>query len=123
MYHCLIVTEDTPVRDVVKVGLQETGAFEAVESTSAEMALRRVKASPYHLVVVDEDLGEDLDAIDLVEEIRQVAGEAEFLLVSRGDKKSGKKSTHAVSGVIRLPVEASDFFSTVARLLERMQAG
>jgi DNA-binding NtrC family response regulator len=123
MIPCLLIAGDRESRDVVKVGLEQTGAFE-IETAEDGWAFEMVKTKPYRVVVVDTVLADGGDGIALLRRVREALPQAELLLIARADGPvAGKdKKEHGVYAFIPYPVVALDFFKTVARLIDRINA-
>jgi DNA-binding response OmpR family regulator len=125
MIHCLLVTPDTALRDVVKVGLDQTGAFQ-VDVAEDAWAVEMAKAKRYRVVIVDSSLADGSDGLDTLRRVRDVLGDAELLLVARNRNQSRQltrdKQTLGLYGFLHVPVDPIEFFGTVARLLERLGA-
>ena len=123
MIRCLIVTADKTVRDTVKVGLDQTQAFE-VECAEDAWALEMVRASPYQVVVADSTLGDGSDGIELLRRVRDVSADAELLLVTRSKTQNRyltrDKQQLGIYAFLQAPIEPFEFFKVVARLLERL---
>jgi DNA-binding NtrC family response regulator len=126
MIRCLLVAGDKEARDIIKVGLEQTGAFE-IETAEDAWAFEMVKTTPYRVVVVDTTLADGGDGIELLRKVREALPQAEILLISRAETQSrtvGKdKKEFGVYAFIPFPVEATEFFKTIARLIDRLNAG
>jgi len=121
---CLIVSGDREARDLVKVGLEQTGVFE-IETAEDGWAFEMVKAKPFRLVVVDTALGGD--GVELLRSVRAAMPNAELLLIAR-DKGDGRpqakdKQEFGVYAFLPFPIDATEFFKTIARLVDRLNAG
>ncbi len=125
MFHALIVTPDPRTRDIVKVGLEQTGAL-TVESVEVDAALKTLTNATFNLLVVDSTLKEEGDGLDFVGRALEIASETEVLLIAREEKKSKRPAksaaAHGIAGTLRLPVDPVEFFKTIARVLERIHS-
>ena len=123
MIPCLFVSGDRQVHDVVKVGLDQTGAF-ALDLADDAWALDMVKARRYQVVIADSTLSDGSDGLDFLTEVRAVLPDAELLLVARGKGKerlaSRDKQKLGVYAAIAFPVDTLEFFKTLGRLLDRL---
>ncbi len=129
MIRCLLVAGDKEARDIVKVGLDQTAAFD-VETAEDAWAFEMVKARPYQVVVADATLADGGDGVELLRRIREALPQAELLLIARKDKDganrpAGKdkvkdKKEFDVYASIAHPIVAADFFRTIARLMDRL---
>jgi DNA-binding response OmpR family regulator len=123
MIPCLLVTADTAVRDVIKVGLDQTGAFH-VDLAEDGWAVEMAKAKHYRVVLVDTSLGDGSDGLDALRKIREVLADAELLFIARNRNQSRHltrdKQALGLYGFVHVPVDPSEFFATMARLLERL---
>lgn len=123
MIPCLLVTADTAVRDVLKVGLEQTGAFQ-VDVAEDQWAVEMARSKPYRVVLADTSLGDGTDGLDLLRKVRDISTEAELLFIARNRNQSrhlGRdKQQLGLYGFIHVPVEPQEYFSTLARLLDRL---
>jgi DNA-binding response OmpR family regulator len=78
MIPCLLVTADTAVRDVLKVGLDQTGAFQ-VDVAEDQWAVEMAKSKAYRVVVADASLSDGSDGLELLRKVREVSHDAELL--------------------------------------------
>jgi len=126
MIRCLLIAGDKEARDVIKVGLEQAGAFE-IETAEDAWAFEMVKTKPYQVVVVDTTLADGGDGFELLRRVREALPQAEILLVSRAENQSrvaGKdKKEFGVYAFVPYPVDTLDFFKTIARLVDRLNAG
>ncbi|MCU0726727.1 MAG: hypothetical protein MUE73_13230 [Planctomycetes bacterium] len=118
----LLLTGDTGTRDVVSVGLRQFPIF-AVEWRPDVSGLTSGGPGAHDLVVVDGALSERSGGLDIVRELREAGVKAEVILLipERAAKQVSKeKSAYDVFAVLPLPVEASHFFKTIARVKDRI---
>ena len=122
MFRCLLVTGDKAVRDIVKVGLEQVGGF-AVDTAEDAWAFEMVRAKTYQLVVADTTLADGGDGMELLRTVRETLPDAELLLVCRdaADRaaKARDKAEFSVYSFLAHPIDAGDFFKTIARLVDR----
>lgn len=125
MIACLLVTADTAVRDVLKVGLDQTGAFD-VDLAEDQWAVEMAKSKAYRVVIADTSLGDGTDGLELLRRIRDVSPDAELLYIARNRNQSRHlnrdKQSLGLYGFVHVPVEPLEYYRTLARLLERMGA-
>ena len=125
MYPGLLVTADAAVRDVLKVGLDQTGAFQ-VYVAEDQWAVEMARSKPYRVILADTSLADGSDGLDLLRKIREVSPEAELLFIARNRNQSrhlGRdKQQLGLYGFVHVPVETQEYFSTLARLLDRLGA-
>jgi DNA-binding NtrC family response regulator len=130
MIRCLLVAGDKEARDIVKVGLEQTAAFE-VETAEDAWAFEMVKARPYQVVVADATLADGGDGVELLRRIREALPQAELLLIARPQGAAKPTATDRIKdkkefdvyASISYPIDAGAFFRTIARLMERLQTG
>ncbi len=126
MIRCLLVAGEKQARDAIKVGLDQTGAFE-VETAEDSWALEMAKAKTYQVVIADTTLADGGDGLELLRRIREVAPEAELLLIARNKGQSRyltrDKQQLGIYAFLHFPIETVEFFRTVGRLIERLTAG
>jgi len=123
MIPSLVVTADPAVRDIVKVGLEQTGAFQ-VDTAEDAWALEMARSKPYRVVIVDGVLSDGSDGLEVLRLVREASGHAELLHIvrSRSEVKqlTADKQALGLYGFVVLPVEPLEFFGMLARLLERL---
>jgi len=119
---CLVVTGDPAARDVVRTGLEQTQACQ-VDVAEDGWALDMTETKAYRVIIADGTLADGADGLDLLRKIRERLPEAELLLVTRNRNQARylarDKQQLGLSGYIHLPVDAGEFFKTIARVLER----
>ncbi len=122
MIQCLLVSGDTTVRDIVRVGLEQTQAFE-VETAEDRWALQLCRATPYDVVVADTTLGDGSDGVELLRQVREICPGAEFMLITRSKTQSRylsrDKQEINIASFLTVPITATEFFRSVKRLMER----
>jgi CheY-like chemotaxis protein len=122
---CLVITGDPAARDLVKTGLEQTQACE-VDVAEDAWALELCETRPYRIVVADGTLGDGADGMELLRKVREKLPDAELVLVTRNRLQARyltrDKQQVGLYGYFHLPVDALEFFKTVARLLERLGA-
>lgn len=125
MIPCLLITPDTALRDIVKVGLDQTGGFQ-VDLAEDPWAVEMAKAKRYRVVIADTSLGDGSDGLDALRRIREILSDAELLFIARNRNQSRHltrdRQALGLYGFLHVPIEPNEFFSTVARLLERLGA-
>jgi DNA-binding response OmpR family regulator len=126
MIPCLLVAGEKQARDAVRVGLDQTGAFQ-VDVADDAWAVEIAKTKPYQVVIADSTLGYGTDGLEFLARIRELLPEAELLLVARS-KVQGRLVTRdkqklGIYALIQFPVETLDFFKTIGRLLDRLAGG
>jgi DNA-binding NtrC family response regulator len=123
MIPCLLVTAEKQARDVIKVGLDQAGAFE-VDVAEDSWALEMVRAKPYQVVIADGSLGDGADGLEFLTRVREILPHAEVLLISRSKgqaKYAGRdRQKLGVYAYVQFPLEPLDFFKTLGRLVDRM---
>jgi CheY-like chemotaxis protein len=124
MLTCLIVTPDKPLRDVIRVGLEQLQRFE-VRGADGDLARDLIEANAYDLVIADHMLGDGTEGLAFLHEVRQALPDAHLALVTHG--KAGRvpaRDREAVdlAAVFRAPIATAEFFNTVARMMERFAA-
>lgn len=124
MIPCLLVTADPAARDVIKVGLDQTQAFQ-VDVAEDEWAVEMARSKAYRVIIADADLTK-MDGLELLRQAREIRPDAELLLIARNRNQTRHlmrdKQQLALYGFVHLPVEPLEFFKMVARLLERIGA-
>lgn len=123
MIPCLLVTSDKGVRDVLKVGLEQTQTF-TVDTVDDTWATEMVRSKPYEVVIVDPQRADGGDGTQILTEIRGLAPDANLLLVARGRSQNRflarERQQLGIYALVHVPVEPVEFFETIARLLERI---
>jgi DNA-binding NarL/FixJ family response regulator len=125
MIRCLLITPERTVRDQIRVGLEQTQAFE-IEWVSDDCAVEAVRTNDYDAVICDTSLADGGDGLELVGELRPILPDATFMLITRTRTQSRylsrERQSLGVAGFLQVPIEPVDFFRSVARLAERLQA-
>ncbi len=123
MIGCLLVTADKRARDVIKVGLDQAGAFE-VDVAEDEWALEVARTRMYQLAVVDTTLAGGADGVEVLRRLREILPSAELLLISRNKAEARQmlrdRQQLGLYGFVHLPIEPRDFFRLVGRLASRL---
>ena len=123
MIQCLLVAGEKQARDTVKVGLDQTGAFE-VDTAEDGWALEMVKAKAYQVVIADSALADGSDGLELLRHVREALPEAELLLIARSKVQSRyitrDKQKLGIYALVPYPIETLEFFKTLARLVDRL---
>lgn len=123
MIQCLVITGDPAARDVVRTGLEQTQACE-VDVAEDAWALEMAETRPYRVVVADGTLADGADGLDVLKKMRERLPEAELLLITRNRNQARylarDKQQLGLTGYVHLPVDAGEFFKTIARVLERV---
>ena len=126
MHQCLLVAGEKQARDAIKVGLDQTGAFE-VDVAEDAWAVEMAKAKAYQVVIADTTLADGGDGLELLRRVREVAPDAELLLIARNKAQSRyltrDKQQLGIYAFVHFPIETLDFFRTISRLLERLAGG
>ena len=124
MLRCLLVTADAVVRDMVKVGLEQTQLVD-VEFVEDAWALEMAKSEPFEIVIAEYSLADGSDGVELLAQIRSELPDAELLLITRTRTQSRylarEKQTLGIYGFVHVPIDPVEFFRTIARLLDRIQ--
>jgi DNA-binding NtrC family response regulator len=125
MILCLLVAGEKQARDTVKVGLEQTNAFE-IDTAEDQWAVEMAKAKTYQVVIADSTLGDGTDGLEFLAKIREVLPDAELLLIGRSKVQSRyvtrDKQKLGIYALLQFPLETLDFFKTIARLLDRLAA-
>lgn len=125
MIPCLLITADTSVRDQIKVGLDQTGAFQ-VDTAEDTWAVEMAKNKGYRVVIADTSLGDGADGLEILRRIREVSSDAELLFIARNRNQSRQltrdKQQIGLYGFFHVPVDTLEFYGTLARLLDRLGA-
>ncbi len=121
MLTCLIVTPDAPVRDAIRVGLEQLQSFE-IRGADGDLARDLIEAHAYDLVIADSQLGDGTDGMTFLHEVRGALPDTQLALITHG--KAGRVSPKDrdrldLAAVFRAPLATAEFFSTVARMMER----
>jgi DNA-binding response OmpR family regulator len=124
MISCLLVTADPVARDLIKVGLEQTQAFD-VDVAEDTWAVEMARSKIYRVVIADAELAA-ADGLEILRQIREVRGDAELLLIARNRNQTRHlmrdKQQLALYGFVHIPVDPLEFFKMTARLLERIGA-
>jgi DNA-binding NtrC family response regulator len=125
MIHCLLVAAEKQARDVLKVGLEQSGSF-AVDTADDVWAVEMAKTKAYEVVVADTTLSDGADGLELLRKIREALPQAELLLIARNKAQSRymtrDKQELGIYAFLHFPLETVEFFKTIARLVERCAA-
>ncbi len=125
MIRCLLVAADKQARDIIKVGLDQTGAFETDVGEDA-WALEIAKTRRHQVVIADSTLADGGDGMEFLARIREVLPEAELLLLGRSKVQSRyvtrDKQKLGIYALVPYPIETLGFFKTIGRLIDRLTA-
>jgi DNA-binding NtrC family response regulator len=125
MIPCLLVAGEKQARDTIRVGLDQTNAFE-VDTADDQWAVEMTKAKTYQVVIADSTLADGTDGLEFLAKIREVLPEAELLLIGRSKVQNRyvtrDKQKLGIYALLQFPLETLDFFKTIARLLDRLAA-
>ena len=121
MLTCLIVTSDKPLRDAIRVGLEQIQSFE-VRSADGDLARDLIEAHAYDLVIADQQLRDGTEGMAFLHEVRGALPDAQLALITHG--KAGRVSPKDrdvldLAAVFRAPLATAEFFNSVARLMQR----
>ena len=123
MIQCLLVAGDKPASDTIKVGLDQTGAFE-VDTAEDQWAEEMAKAKTYQVVIADTTLADGSDGLELLRKVRTALPSAELLMIARNKGQSRyltqDKQALGIYAFLQFPIEKVEFFKTLARLVERV---
>ena len=123
MLRVLLIEHDKPTRDIIKTGLDSFQEFE-VDFAEDAWAVNMAKAKSYDLIIANLKLGNHVDGMALVKEIREFEKEAEILLLTHGRSSkllSKEKSLTNITGLIPLPIDEVSFYKTIARVRDRIK--
>jgi DNA-binding NtrC family response regulator len=125
MIRCLLVAADKQARDIIKVGLDQTGAFETDVAEDA-WAIEIAKTRRHQVVIADSTLADGSDGMEFLGRIREVLPEAELLLLGRSKVQSRyvtrDKQKLGIYALVPYPIETLGFFKTIGRLIDRLTA-
>jgi DNA-binding NtrC family response regulator len=125
MIPCLLVAGEKQARDTIKVGLEQTSAFQ-VDTAEDHWAVEMAKAKSYQVVIADSTLSDGSDGLEFLAKVRELLPEAELLLIGRSQVQSRyvtrDKQKLGIYALLQFPLETLDFFKTIARLLDRLAA-
>ena len=123
MIRSLLITNDKSVRDVVKVGLEQTQNHE-VTVVEDGWALEAVKNATYHLILCESTLSDGRDGVELLTQIRTFVPEATFMLITRTRTQSRylarERQSLGIAAFVQIPIEPVEFFRAVGRVSERV---
>ena len=123
MLRVLLIENDKKIRDIIKVGLDNFQEFE-VDFAEDGWAVSMAEAKSYDLIIADLRLGDRVDGMALIKEIRQFDAESEVLLLSHGRSSrllTKEKALTGIMGIIPLPIEEVSFYKTLSRVRDRIQ--
>jgi CheY-like chemotaxis protein len=125
MIRSLLITADKAIRDVVKIGLEQTQNHE-VTVVEDNWALETVKSAGFDLVLCESTLSDGRDGVDLLTQIRTYLPEAAFMLITRTRTQSRylarERQSLGISAFVQIPIEPVDFFRAIGRVSERVGA-
>ena len=124
MLKVLLIEHDKQNRDIIKVGLENFQEFE-VDFADDAWAVDMAREKTYDLVIANLKLGERVDGMALVKEIREFDPDVEILLLTHGRSSrllSKEKALSDITGLIPLPIDEMSFFKTISRVKDRIKS-
>ena len=124
MIKVLLIESDSANRDIIKVGLSEFQVFE-VDHAVDEQAVEMAEDGQYDLVIANVELAERQDGLQIIRRIREICPAAEIIALARGKSSrllAKEKTASSLSATIPIPIDAADFYKTIARVKQRIES-
>ncbi len=110
----LLVEANRPVRDLVKVALQQFDET-VVEIAEDNWALEMARENEYQMLVIADQLSHPGDGLLLLKDLRELGFSAPAVVVSRdrGEALSREKGNLNVVAVLHVPIDTVELFRAI----------
>ncbi len=122
MRNVLIVEDSKAIRSMMRVSLEETGEFFAVEAGNGFEALKTLPTRPFDLIITDINMP-DINGLELIGFVKSNAAYKDIPLIIVSTEKSEKDKQRGIAlgaaGYVVKPFKKEDLMSAVNNALER----
>jgi len=122
MRNVLIVEDSKAIRSMMRVSLEETGEFFAVEAGNGFEALKTLPTRPFDLIITDINMP-DINGLELISFVKSNAAYKDIPLIIVSTEKSEKDKQRGMAlgaaGYVVKPFKKEDLMSAVNNALER----
>ncbi len=122
MRNVLIVEDSKAIRSMMRVSLEETGEFFAVEAGNGFEALKTLPTRPFDLIITDINMP-DINGLELIGFVKSNAAYKDIPLIIVSTEKSEKDKQRGIAlgaaGYVVKPFKKEDLMSAVNTALER----
>ncbi len=122
MARILVVDDDAPTRDLLRLILERVGGHEVAEAPDGKVALRIHRQEPVDLVVTDIIMPEK-EGIETIREFRKDYPAVKIIAISGGGKTGPEQYLQAARGMgamrtFKKPIKRDELLQAVNELLE-----
>ena len=121
MKNVLIVEDSKAIRTMIRVSLEETGGFFAVEAGNGFEALKTLPTRPFDLIITDINMP-DINGLELIGYVKSnpTYRNIPLIIVSTEKSEEDKKRGLALgaAGYVVKPFTKDDIRAMVAKVLE-----
>ncbi len=121
MRNVLIVEDSKAIRSMMRVSLEETGEFFAVEAGNGFEALKTLPTRPFDLIITDINMP-DINGLELISFVKSNAAYKDIPLIIVSTEKSEKDKQRGIAlgaaGYVVKPFKKEDLMLAVNNALE-----
>jgi len=121
MKNVLIVEDSKAIRTMIRVSLEETGGFFAVEAGNGFEALKTLPTRPFDLIITDINMP-DINGLELIGYVKSNPAYKDIPLVIVSTEKSEEDKKRGIAlgaqGYVEKPFKKEELMAMVAKVLE-----
>ncbi len=121
MKNVLVVEDSKAIRSMIRVALEESGDFFAVEAGNGFEALKALPSRPFHLIITDINMP-DINGLELIGFVRSNPAYKDIPLVIVSTEKSDEDKKRGLalgaSAYVVKPFSKEELMSAVTRAME-----
>jgi len=121
MKNVLIVEDSKAIRTMIRVSLEETGGFFAVEAGNGFEALKTLPTRPFDLIITDINMP-DINGLELIGYVQSNPAYKDIPLVIVSTEKSEEDKKRGIAmgakGYVEKPFKKEELMAMVTKVLE-----
>ena len=121
MKNVLIVEDSKAIRTMIRVSLEETGGFFAVEAGNGFEALKTLPTRPFDLIITDINMP-DINGLELIGYVKSNPDYKDIPLVIVSTEKSEEDKKRGIAlgakGYVVKPFKKEELMAMVTKVLE-----
>jgi two-component system chemotaxis response regulator CheY len=121
MKNVLIVEDSKAIRTMIRVSLEETGGFFAVEAGTGFEALKTLPTRPFDLIITDINMP-DINGLELIGYVKSNPAYKDIPLVIVSTEKSDEDKKRGIAlgaqGYVEKPFKKEELMAMVTKVLE-----